>query len=61
MYYLCIRMETKEVKVTKPKKENVVYFTDEMAKEIYVFPDKMSTKVGNPIMKSITFKQAKRK
>ena len=60
MYYLCIHMETKEKKL-KEKKEVVQYFTDEMAKSVYVFPDKMNSKTGNPIMKSITFKNTRRK
>jgi hypothetical protein len=52
-------MKKKETKVEKPKKI-VEYFTDEMAKDIFVFQDTYKTgRGGNPITKSVSF--AKRK
>jgi hypothetical protein len=56
--YICI-MKKKETKEPKPKKV-VEYFTDDMAKDIFVFQDTYkANKGGSPIMKSVSF--AKRK
>lgn len=51
----------KKKAVKKPKVEKVEYFTDEMQKEIYVFPDTYkSSKGGSPIMKSVSFKSTRK-
>jgi hypothetical protein len=52
-------------KVIKPKtekkpKEVVEYFTDEMAKNIFPFQDKVS-KSSTPVTSTLTFKTGKRK
>jgi hypothetical protein len=52
-------------KVTKPKpqkkqKEVVELFTDEMAKNIFPFQDKIS-KRSTPVTSTLTFKTGKRK
>jgi hypothetical protein len=54
-----------EEKVIKPKpekkpKEVVEYFTDEMAKNIFPFQDKIS-KNSSPSVSPLTFKTGKRK
>lgn len=54
-----------EEKVIKPKpekkpKEVVEYFTDDMAKQIYLFQDRMG-KSSSPSTTTLTFKTGKRK
>jgi len=43
----------------KPKKEKVELFTDDMAKQIFLFQDKMG-KSSKPITKTISFKPSKK-
>jgi len=43
----------------KPKKEKVEFFTDVMAKQIFLFQDKIG-KSSKPVIKTISLKPSKR-
>jgi hypothetical protein len=60
MYYLYITKQTimKNIK-DKSKKEKIEFFTDDMAKQIFLFQDKMG-KSSKPVTKTISFKPSKK-
>ena len=43
----------------KSKKEKIEFFTDDMAKQIFLFQDKMG-KSSKPVTKTISFKPSKK-
>jgi hypothetical protein len=54
--------EVKEKKITETKKSKPKYFTDEDAKNIFVFQEsyKFNSNSGKPTQKSVTLKFRKR-